>query len=98
MPMPSLPELYNLLLQLGFPASVTMHPFETRWGFADAEAAVVEAASRLGVAAGSPEWAKVDAAVRSRLVPRGGEVLLAPRQAYQGVIWWEAGSRASPGE
>jgi hypothetical protein len=33
--------------------------------------------------------------VRSRLVPRGDEVVLAPAPAYQGVIWWEAGTRAS---
>jgi SAM-dependent methyltransferase len=94
-PMPALPELYMLLLQLGIPASVTMHPFETRWSFADADAAVADAAGRVGVAPGSPQWATVEAAVRSRLVPRGDEVVLAPAPAYQGVIWWEAGTRAS---
>jgi 2-polyprenyl-3-methyl-5-hydroxy-6-metoxy-1,4-benzoquinol methylase len=93
-PMPALPDLWNLLLQLGIPANLTMHPFETRWSFADAETAVADAASRMGVAAGTPEWTRIDAAVRSRLVPRGGEVLLSPGQAYQGIIWWEAGTRA----
>jgi SAM-dependent methyltransferase len=93
-PMPALPELHMLLLQLGIPASVTMHPFETRWSFADADAAVADAAGRLGVAPGSPKWAVMEGAVRSRLVPRGGEVLLSPSPAYQGVIWWEAGTRA----
>jgi SAM-dependent methyltransferase len=92
-PMPSLPDLYMLLLQLGFPVSATLHPFETRWAFADADAAVADAAGRLGVAPGSPTWAAVESAVRSRLVPRGDEVLLAPSQAYQGVLWWEAGTR-----
>jgi SAM-dependent methyltransferase len=95
-PMPSLPDLWNLLLQLGFPVSVTLHPFETRWGFADAEAAVADAAGRLGVAPGSPKWAPMEAAVRSRLAPHGDEVLLAPSQAYQGVLWWEAGTRVDP--
>lgn len=96
-PMPSLADLYNLLLQLGIPASVTMHPFETRWNYADAEAAVADVASRLGVGQDSPHWGKLEAAVRARLVPRGGEVWLAPRQAYQGVIWWEPGTRIDPG-
>jgi SAM-dependent methyltransferase len=96
-PMPTLPDLYNLLLQLGIPASVTLHPFETRWNYPDPEAAVADAASRVGIAPDSPRWARLDAAVRSRLVPRGDEVWLAPRQAYQGVIWWEAGTRVDPG-
>ncbi|HZS15946.1 MAG TPA: class I SAM-dependent methyltransferase [Candidatus Dormibacteraeota bacterium] len=96
-PMPALPDLYMLLLQLGFPVSATLHPFETRWAFADAEAAVADTASRLGVAPGSPTWAEVESAVRSRLVPRGDEVLLAPSQAYQAVLWWEAGTRVTTG-
>lgn len=95
-PMPSLPELYNLLLQLGIPASVSMHPFESRWNFADAEAAVSSAAQRLAVQPGTPQWERVEAAVRSRLVPGGGEVWLSPREAYQGVVWWEAGTRLDP--
>jgi SAM-dependent methyltransferase len=94
-PMPALPELYMLLLQLGFPASATLHPFETRWAFADAEAAVADSAGRLGVQPGTQTWAEVESAVRSRLVPHGDEVLLAPAQAYQGVLWWEAGTRVS---
>jgi SAM-dependent methyltransferase len=94
LPMPSLPDLYLLLLQLGFPVSTTLHPFETRWAFADADAAVADAAGRLGVAPDSPSWSAMESAVRSRLVPRGDEVLLAPAQAYQGVLWWEAGTRA----
>jgi SAM-dependent methyltransferase len=96
-PMPSLPDLYMLLLQLGFPVSATLHPFETRWAFADAEAAVADAAGRLGVTPDSPAWPAMESAVRSRLVPRGDEVLLAPSQAYQGVLWWEAGTRAGSG-
>jgi 2-polyprenyl-3-methyl-5-hydroxy-6-metoxy-1,4-benzoquinol methylase len=96
-PMPSLADLYNLLLQLGIPASVTMHPFETRWNYPDAEAAVADAATRVGVSPDSPEWSRLESAVRARLVPRGDEVWLAPRQAYQGVIWWEAGTRVDPG-
>lgn len=96
-PMPALPELYMLLLQLGFPVSATLHPFETRWAFADAEAAVADTAARLGVQPGTATWAEVESAVRSRLVPRGDEVLLAPSQAYQGVLWWEAGTRLSSG-
>jgi 2-polyprenyl-3-methyl-5-hydroxy-6-metoxy-1,4-benzoquinol methylase len=98
-PMPALPDLWMLLLQLGLPVSATLHPFETRWAYADASAAVDDVAGRLGVSPDSPSWPAVDSAVRSRLVPRGGEVLLAPSQAYQGVIWWEAGTRfgeASP--
>jgi len=94
-PMPALPELYLLLLQLGFPVSATLHPFETRWAYADADAAVADAAGRLGVTRDSAKWPAVESAVRSRLVPRGGEVLLAPSQAYQGVLWWEAGTRAT---
>jgi hypothetical protein len=76
--------------------SSTLHPFETRWAFADAEAAVADAAGRLGVAPGSAKWAAMESAVRSRLVPRGDEVLLAPSPAYQGVVWWEAGTRVDP--
>lgn len=95
-PMPSLPDLYNLLLQLGIAASVTMHPFETRWNYPDADAAVADAAGRVGIGPDSPRWAALEGAVRSRLVPRGDEVWLAPRQAWQGVIWWEAGSRVDP--
>jgi 2-polyprenyl-3-methyl-5-hydroxy-6-metoxy-1,4-benzoquinol methylase len=95
-PMPSLPDLYNLLLQIGIPASVTLHPFETRWNYPDPEAAVADAASRVGITPESPRWSRLEAAVRSRLVPRGDEVWLAPRQAYQGVLWWEAGTRADP--
>lgn len=96
-PMPSLADLYNLLLQLGIAASVTMHPFETRWNYPDAEAAVADAATRVGVTPDSPRWAPLESAVRARLVPRGDEVWLAPRQAYQGVIWWEPGTRVDPG-
>jgi 2-polyprenyl-3-methyl-5-hydroxy-6-metoxy-1,4-benzoquinol methylase len=96
-PMPTLADLYNLLLQLGIPASVTLHPFETRWNYPDAEAAVADAATRIGVAPESPQWGRLEAAVRARLVPRGDEVWLAPRQAYQGVVWWEAGTRVDPG-
>jgi 2-polyprenyl-3-methyl-5-hydroxy-6-metoxy-1,4-benzoquinol methylase len=92
-PMPSLPELFNLLLQMGIPASVSLHPFELRWSYADADAAVADAASRLGVHPDTPQWARLEGAVRGQLVPRGDEVLLAPRQAYQGVLWWEAGTR-----
>jgi len=92
-PMPSLAELYNLLLQIGIPASVTMHPTEQRWNYADADAAVADVASRLAVQPGSPQWQRVETAVRSQLVPRRDEVLLAPRQAYQGIVWWEAGTR-----
>jgi SAM-dependent methyltransferase len=92
-PMPALPDLYMLLLQLGFPVSATLHPFETRWAFADADAAVADTATRLGVNRESAKWAEVESAVRSRLVPRGDEVLLSPSQAYQGVLWWEAGTR-----
>ena len=95
-PMPSLPDLYNLLLQMGIPASVTLHPFETRWNYPDAEAAVYDAGSRVGITPDSPRWAQLEATVRSQLVPRGDEVWLAPRQAYQGVIWWEAGARTDP--
>jgi SAM-dependent methyltransferase len=95
-PMPSLPELYNLLLQIGFPASVTMHPFESRWNFPDADAAVASVAGRLGVAPESAQWERMEAAMRSRLVPRGEEVWLSPGQAYQGVVWWEAGTRVDP--
>lgn len=95
-PMPALAELYNLLLQIGVPASVTMHPVEQRWNYADADAAVADVATRLAVQPGTPQWRQVEAAVRSQLVPRGGEVLLAPRQAYQGVVWWEAGTRIEP--
>jgi SAM-dependent methyltransferase len=91
-PIPNLPDLYNLLLQIGIPASVTLHPFETRWSYPDAESAVRDAAGRLGLTPGTPEWERVDRAVRAQLVPHGDEVLLAPRQAYQGVVWWEAGS------
>lgn len=96
-PMPALPDLHMLLLQLGIPASVTLHPFETRWAFADADAAVADMAGRLGVQPDTRKWAEVESAVRSRLVPRGDEVLLAPAQAYQGVVWWEAGTRVSSG-
>jgi 2-polyprenyl-3-methyl-5-hydroxy-6-metoxy-1,4-benzoquinol methylase len=92
-PMPGLPDLHNLLLQVGIPASVTLHPFEMRWNYADAEAAVADAATRLAVQPGTPQWQRLEAAVRSQLVPRRDEVLLAPRQAYQGVVWWEAGTR-----
>src|SRR5258708_5779782 len=93
-PMPTLTDLYNLLLQIGIPASVTLHPFETRWNYRDADAAVADAANRLSVTPESPSWGRLEAAVRSRLVPRGDEVWLAPHQAYQGVLWWEAGTRA----
>ncbi len=96
-PMPALPDLWMLLLQLGIPASVSLHPFETRWAFADADAAVADVAGRLGVQPDTRSWAEVESAVRSRLVPRGDEVLLAPSQAYQGVVWWEAGSRVPGG-
>jgi len=96
-PMPALPDLYMLLLQLGFPVSATLHPFETRWAFADGETAVADVAGRLGVQPGTQTWAEVESAVRSRLVPRGDEVLLAPSQAYQGVLWWEAGTRVPGG-
>lgn len=96
-PMPALPDLHMLLLQLGFPVSATLHPFETRWAFPDGEAAVADMAGRLGVQPGTRKWAEVESAVRSRLVPRGGEVLLAPAQAYQGVLWWEAGTRVHGG-
>ncbi len=96
-PMPSLVDLYNLLLQIGIPASVTLHPSESRWNYPDAEAAVADAATRLGVGRDSPRWAAMEAAVRSRLVPRGDEVWLAPAQAHQGVIWWEAGTRLDSG-
>jgi hypothetical protein len=34
--------------------------------------------------------------VRSRLVPRGDEVWLSPGPAYQGVVWWAAGTRVDP--
>ena len=95
-PMPNLPELYNVLLQIGIPASVTLHPFETRWNFPDAEAAITEVAARLGVEDDPERRARIETAVRSRLVPRGGEVWLAPREAYQGVVWWEAGTRIDP--
>jgi 2-polyprenyl-3-methyl-5-hydroxy-6-metoxy-1,4-benzoquinol methylase len=96
-PMPNLPDLYNLLLQMGIPASVTLHPFETRWNFADADAAVADAGSRLGLVAGSAAWERMETAVRARLVPRGDEVSLSPKQAYQGVVWWEAGTRVDSG-
>lgn len=92
-PMPTLVELHNLLLQLGIPASVTLHPFEVRWNHPDADHAVEDAAMRVGITPDSPQYARLEAAVRSRLVPRGDEVWLTPRQAYQGVIWWEAGTR-----
>jgi hypothetical protein len=95
--MPNLPDLYNLLVQLGIPASLTVHPFDDRSTYPDAATAVEECGGRLGVPRqDTAAWRRLDAAVRARLVPHGDEVAMGTATAYRGVLWWEAGTRVDP--
>jgi 2-polyprenyl-3-methyl-5-hydroxy-6-metoxy-1,4-benzoquinol methylase len=88
--LPCLPEFRLLLDEMGVRYNASRLPRREPRGFESTDQAIAEATARLFVAPGSPKAAKLEAAVRSSLVPADGGVRFKWASAQQPwLVTWK---------
>ena len=92
LPLPALPELEELLQELGIGAWSEALPPQPNMGFESEEQAMEQLAERLYVEPNTPKWSLLQRALRDQLEEIDGELRMAGTRALESVlVLWEPG-------
>lgn len=89
--LPALPELMNVLWEMGIFPSINMLPPAGPQSFESAEAAVEEVSGRLFIGSDSERLERLSGSIEGYLeAVDGGYRIKGARAVRQGVVWWDA--------